>query len=265
MPRTVAIMQPTYLPWLGYFDLIDQADVFVLFDTAQFSKKSWHQRNRIRTPLGLGWLTVPVKTAGLPSVSIRDAEIALDSGFQRHHLGVVQANYRRAPFFDTYYEAFRGELTASAHQLGDLNIRLIRWLATTFGISTSFELASNLDVQGRRATLMLDICDRVGADICLSAAGAVDYLAREYDPLSRPNVSLVFHNYEHPNYRQTTLPFLPFASAIDLLFNEGDRSLEIIRAGRRPSRPSAVAFGGVGSRPQTGGPASAATGEGHSH
>jgi hypothetical protein len=112
---------------------------------------------------------------------------------------------------------------------------------------------------------MPDMCDRVGADICLCAAGAVDYLAREYDLLSRPDVSLVFHNYEHPNYRQTTMPFLPFASAIDLLFNEGDRSLEIIRAGRRPSRPAAVAFGSLGSRPQTGGTGSTVTGEGHSH
>lgn len=232
-------MQPTYLPWIGYFDLIDQADVFVFLDDAQFSRKSWHQRNRIRTPRGLEWLTVPVIGAGRFPLPIRDVRIAEDSGFPRDHLRALEVNYARAPHFPAHFPRLREILSASTRSLVDLNVGLIGWLAAALGITTPFETSSTLAATGRRADLMVDICRRVGATRCLSPIGAADYLAAEYDPSRNPGFELVFHAFSHPEYDQVFRPFMPFASAVDLLFNEGPRALGILRSGRAPSR---VAF-----------------------
>lgn len=232
-PRTAVIMQPTYLPWLGYFDLIDQADVFVFLDDAQLSRKSWHQRNRIRTPRGLEWLTVPVRTAGRFPLLIKDAEIARDSGFPRDHIRAIEFNYRTAPFFDAWFPSIRALLDEPETRLCHLNIRIITTLARAMGIATPFEVASVLGGRGKRSDLMIDLCVRVGASRCLSPIGSADYLATEYDPVRAPGLELVFHNYEHPVYRQMFEPFMPFASVIDLLLNEGDRSLATMRSGRR--------------------------------
>ncbi len=121
----VAIAQPTYLPWLGYFDLLDQVDKFVLLDTVQFEKQSWQQRNRIKTPTGLMWLTVPVVFRGRLGQRIVDVEIR-EPEFCRDHLRAVELNYRRAPFFGDYYPAFCELLgTASRHRSSDpQNLRL---------------------------------------------------------------------------------------------------------------------------------------------
>src|SRR5216684_6490113 len=102
----VAISQPTYLPWLGYFDLMDQVDVFVLLDDVQFEKQSWQQRNRIKTPVGLQWLTVPVIFKGRFGQLIKDVEIR-DPDFWRNHFRAIELNYRRSPFFDHYAEELR--------------------------------------------------------------------------------------------------------------------------------------------------------------
>src|SRR5271155_2267040 len=98
----VAITQPTYLPWLGYFDLIDQVDAFVLLDSVQFEKQSWQQRNRIKTPNGLQWLTAPVRTKGRSAQLIKDVEIA-ETDFYIKHLNLIQTNYRNAPFFENWF------------------------------------------------------------------------------------------------------------------------------------------------------------------
>src|SRR5580704_12957199 len=105
----VAISQPTYLPWLGYFDLIDQVDVFVLLDNVQFEKQSWQQRNRIKTPTGLQWLTVPVIFRGRFGQLIKDVEIR-EAEFWRNHLRAIELNYRRARFFHQYFEELSSRL-----------------------------------------------------------------------------------------------------------------------------------------------------------
>jgi hypothetical protein len=237
-------MQPTYLPWLGYFDLLDQVDKFVLLDTVQFEGRSWQQRNRIKTPAGLLWLTVPVAARGRHGLRIVDVEIK-EANFWRDHLRTVELNYRRAPFFDRYYPALNELLrsASSGPRLAELNIGLLRWLAEALGIETPIVRSSELAVDGKRTHLLAEICSLSGATTYVSPLGSADYLLNELPILTERGVNVVFQHYEHPTYRQLFPPFLAHASVLDLLFNEGENALKIIRSGRRtPFAPAEVAL-----------------------
>jgi hypothetical protein len=239
---TAVIMQPTYLPWIGYFDLMDQADIFVFLDDAQFSKQSWHHRNRIRTSKGLEWLTVPIRRTGRSPLLISAAEIAVETGYARKCVRAIEVNYCRTPFFDRYFPQLSDIHLAGKERLADLTVSLVKYLAAALGISTAITMNSEIGGEGRRSDLMADICCRVGADRCLQAAGSAPYLAKELDREGQAGVQLSFHQFDHPKYHQVHSPFLPFASAIDLLFNEGDAALSIIRSGRRRSLSASEVF-----------------------
>jgi WbqC-like protein len=239
----IAIAQPTYLPWLGYFDLLDQVDTFVLLDTVQFEKQSWQQRNRIKTPTGLLWLTVPVVFRGRLGQRIVDVEIR-EAEFWRDHLRAVELNYRRAPFFAEYFPALSELLPSAAAglRLAELNIGLLRWLAQALGIKTRIVRSSELAVDGKRTHLLAEICGLLGATTYISPLGSADYLLNELPILTGRGVDVAFQHYDHPSYRQLFPPFQPHASALDLLFNEGENSLATVRSGRRtPFAPSEAA------------------------
>ena len=239
----VAISQPTYLPWLGYFDLIDQVDRFVVLDNVQFEKQSWQQRNRIKSATGLQWLTVPVEFRGRLSQQIREVQIR-DASFGKDHLRAVELAYRRAPFFDEHYPVLVSHLQSvrDGSLLLDLNLELLRWLLKTMGITTPLFLASQIPVEGKRAELLAAICRNLGGETYLSAPGGAVYLLNEIGIMSRAGIDVFFHSYTHPEYKQRFPPFVPYASGLDLLFNEGPRSLEIVRSGRRePLLPEQVA------------------------
>jgi len=239
----VAIAQPTYLPWLGYFDLIDQVDAFVILDSVQFEKQSWQQRNRIKTPAGLQWLTVPVEFRGRFGQLICEVEIR-DRQFWRKHLRAIELNYRRAPFFEKYFNEFSVKLECFAQsRLLDLNRRLIEWFMSLLGIRTPLLFASQLGLPGKRTELLANICSHMGASTYLSPIGSAVYLLQEIEMLETRSIQLLFQNYEHPQYRQLFPPFIPYASILDLVFNEGERSMEIVRSGRgRPFSPSQLSI-----------------------
>jgi hypothetical protein len=238
----IAISQPTYLPWIGYFDLIDQVDAFVLLEDVQFEKQSWQQRNRLKTPVGLQWLTVPVIFRGRLGQLIKDVEIR-DVEFWRNHCRAVELNYRRCRFFDNYFGALTSHLTVTGStRLVDLNVQLIEWFMDLLGIKTRLVCSSELKLTGKRTELLANICCSLGATQYVSPLGSAAYLLEEQGMLLDQGIDLVFQNYHHPEYDQLFSPFLPYASILDLIFNEGDRSLEIIRSGRRePLQSSEVA------------------------
>lgn len=229
----VSIMQPTYLPWLGYFDLIDQSDVFVFLDVAQLVKQSWHQRNRIKVGHELRWLTVPVKKSGRRDQSIEETEITCALDFPRCHIGLIQNSYGRAPYFRQYFPALKSILESAGPSLSTLDQRLIRWMTEVLGLSTEFKNSSALAAQGKRSERLVEICEEVGATTLLAPIGSAVYMLTEPEVFARHGITVRFQNYEHPEYRQMSQPFLPYASTIDLLFNEGERALDIIRSGRR--------------------------------
>ncbi len=242
----VAISQPSYLPWIGYFDLIDQVDAFVLLDDVQFNKRSWQQRNRIKTPVGLQWLTVPVVVGGRLGQLIKDVEIR-DIEFWRDHCRAIELNYRRCRFFDNYFSALTSQLTITdSTRLVESNVQLIEWFMDLLGIKTRLVGSSDLKLTGKRTELLANICRSLGATQYISPLGSAAYLLEEQGMLLDQGIDLVFQNYHHPEYAQLFPPFLPYASILDLIFNEGDRSLEIIRSGRRePLQSSEVAAQGL--------------------
>lgn len=229
----IAINQPTYLPWMGYFDLIDQVDLFVILDNVQFVKQSWQQRNRIRTGNGLQWLTVPVAFRGRLGQLIKEVEIR-DSDFARNHIRAIELAYARSPFFSQYFPSLSERIEELRKGLLlDLNLGLIRWALEILKIETPLVRASTLGVHGKRTELLANICEVLGANEYLSPLGSAEYLLAEQNVLCQRRVDVAFQNYHHPQYHQVFTPFEPFTSVIDVIFNCGDQSPAIIRGGRR--------------------------------
>jgi hypothetical protein len=231
---TVAIMQPTYLPWLGYFALMDRVDTFVYLDSVQFARRSWQQRNRIKSARGEVMLTVPVAKKGLREQKIVEVEILYGPEFPRRHINVINECYRRAAFFEAYAPTLYDVLQAGHRKLADLTIAICEWLAQTFGIAARRIRAMSLDNAGTKADLLVHLCGQLGAGRYISPIGSHDYLAGS-DTFAKAGIELCYHAYEHPTYSQLYGPFLPFMAAIDLLFNIGPDSLAVIRAGQRPT------------------------------
>jgi len=238
--KTVVIAQPTFLPWSGWFDLADQADLLIVLDDVAFSKQSWQQRNRIRTntPEGLSFLTVPVRSAGRMGQPILDTALA-DTVFVDKLLRTISGNYSRAPYFARYYPELCDVMRASAAtgKLVDLNTGLIAWLCRQLDVATPQVRASELGVEGKRGEYVARLCEHVEATRYLSPAGAEEYLLEDRGAFDARGIDVVLHVYAHPEYRQCFKPFVPYASALDLLLNEGDAAAGIMRAGRRPARP----------------------------
>lgn len=230
MTRTAAIMQPTYLPWMGYFDMIDRADVFVFLDTVDFNSGSWQQRNRVKGPHGPIWLTVPTISTGT-SQPIAEVEIDTDQGFVEDHLKTLERSYANAGHYDDASPGLSEVLQKGHAHLSALNSDLIAWLTDHLAIEAEFAWASDLDVSGQKVELLIDVCETVDADRYLSAQGSRKYIEAN-NIFPDHGIDLTYHDFDHPTYDQRFGEFISHLSVVDLLFNEGPRSLEIIRSGR---------------------------------
>jgi hypothetical protein len=234
--RTAAIMQPTYLPWMGYFDLMDQCDVFVVLDSVQFDRHSWQQRNRVKTAHGPRWLTVPVLSRGRREQLISAVEIDPGGDFPRAHLKTIAHAYAKAPSYGRYAGSLAKILGGGHHYLGRLNAELIRWIAGELGITTELVRSSELDVQGRKVDLLVNICRQVGADRYLAPPGSRSYI-EQHNLFRQHGIALEYHAYSPPRYPQLHGEFVPSLSVIDVMFNVGERSLEVVRSGRLATTP----------------------------
>lgn len=230
-------MQPTFLPWLGWFDLADQGDVMIILDDVAFSKQSWQQRNRIRTHNGLEFLSVPVKTSGRFGQRIMDCELAAQP-FVEKMLKTLRANYAKAPFFETAINELEAAMKTAVgtKRMVELNCALISWMAVRLQITTPMIRASTLGVGGQRGEHVAGICECVSANRYLSPEGAESYLMEDRGAFDRRGISVWIHVYEHPEYPQQFAPFMSYASALDLIFNLGPAAGDLMRSGRRPAR-----------------------------
>ena len=227
----IAIMQPTFLPWIGYFDLIDSVQQFVFLDSVQFSKQSWQQRNRLKSSNGPLWQSVPVLTKGRFGQTIMDVEIDQKKNFAEKQIKTIMQLYRGAKYFDIYIDGIEGILARRHKLLVDLNIDFIEWISQQLGLPAKFLRSSCLDIQGDRVERVVSICKRLGADQYLSPEGSRQYI--DEDNLFDSNgIELEYHMFDHPEYQQLYGPFAPYMSIVDLMFNEGPASLGIIRQGR---------------------------------
>ena len=226
--KILAAHQPQYLPWLGYFDKMDHADVFVLLENVQFKKNEWQNRNRIRTVDGWQWLTVPV-CHRFPQ-TIAEVEIDDRTAWRRKHLQALKQNYGKAPHVDAILPGLEAALEDPGSHLAPLNIGLIDLLARTLGIDTPTVLGSEVPAREDPNARLVDLCLALEADTYLSGAGAHEYL--NVETFTAAGIEVRFQAFEHPAYQQRYEPFEPFLSAVDLIMNCGRESLSVIRSGR---------------------------------
>jgi hypothetical protein len=223
----VSINQPAYLPWLGYFHRIAVTDVHIVLDHVQFEKNSFINRNKIRTRQGWCWLTVPVRTAGkFGELPINELGIAGEKPWAPKHWETMRLNYCKAPFFDQHAAFFRGVYTRTWLNLVDLAHEVTGYLLDAFGIRTKLYFSSQMQAFGKKDELVLNLCRELGATVYLSGPLGRNYLREEL--FGQHNIAVRYDDYQHPTYPQVHPGFEPYMAAIDLLFNAGPASPEIL-------------------------------------
>jgi hypothetical protein len=223
-------MQPTYLPWIGYFGMMDVVDRFVFLDSVQFDKRSWQQRNQIKTANGPAWLTVPVASKGRRDQLIRDVEIDDGLDFAEKHIRTIRQNYSKAPHFHEFADGLFDVLSTRHVHLADLSINLIALLNDFLSITTPVKRGSEMKSTGTKAGLLAGLCRESDADIFLSPPGSREYLF-DSEAFEREDIAVRYFEFDHPTYPQCYGDFVSHMSIIDLLFNVGGESLSVIREG----------------------------------
>lgn len=228
---TLVVLQPGYLPWLGFFDQLRRADVFVYYDDVQYDKHGWRNRNRIKTQSGPLWLTVPVRHGGHGRQRILDVEIDPRTSWAYKHVASVRQAYAKAPFVGRYLPALEELLERSWERLVDVDIACVALMAEWLGLHTPIERSSALDVDGERSERLVNICRHFGASTYLSGDAARSYL--DLPLLERSGLRVEWQQYRHPVYPQLHGDFVSHLSALDLLFNCGDEAALIAFGGRQ--------------------------------
>lgn len=221
MDKTVAIIQSSYIPWKGYFDIIGMSDLFLFLDDVQFTRRDWRNRNCIKGPNGVQWLTIPVKSKGRYTQTIEETEIVDSSWAEKHWKSIVLC-YGRAPYFAPMaprVEALYAE-AARETRLSLINARLTRGLSALLGIATPFDWSSSYPHEGDKSQRLLSLCQAVGATRYLSGPSAAGYL--DVDLFADAGIDVAFMDYsDYPAYPQRHGAFVESVSVLDLLFNVG--------------------------------------------
>jgi hypothetical protein len=224
---SLSINQPAYLPWLGYFHRIAISDAHIVLDHVQLEKNSFTNRNKVRTPEGWCWLTVPVQTAGrFGDLPIKQVEIANQKPWAPKHWQTLRLNYSKAPFFDEYAGFFESIYARRWEKLAELAHEITAYLLNAFGIGTKLYFSSEMSASGKKGELVLNLCRELGATMYISGMLGRNYLQEEL--FVQHGIAVRYDEYRHPVYPQVYPGFEPYMAAIDLLFNCGPASLEIM-------------------------------------
>jgi hypothetical protein len=230
-------MQPTFNPWLGYFDLIDQSDVFVIYDDVQLSKQSWQVRNRIKTAQGDLFLNIPhLKTDNWRELLICDAKTNELLPWRKKHLKSIENSYKKAEHFEEIFSFVTELYNPIFDTVSAFNTNIIKQISNRVGIKNNFIQSSCLaDLEGTKDLRLLNICKTLNVTDYLSPQGSSSYI-EEFSPggeLAKGGINVWYHNYKPIQYLQVNGDFIPKLGIFDLLFNIGfNNSLEVIRAGR---------------------------------
>lgn len=214
--NSVAISQPTYLPWLGYFKMIESVDAFVFLDNVQFEKRSWQCRNRIKDNQDQShWLTVPIAAHDFKE-KIFDITIASDDKkWQRKHLNSIKMHLGKTPHFEEVIEVIERSFKKKFTNLSDFNIDLIQQVSANLGLTTKFYRASELNVYGKRTDLLLDILNKLNAKTYLSNLGSKDYLQFEEQRFQELGIELIYQKWQPPAYQQRGGAFVDKLAWVD--------------------------------------------------
>ena len=228
----VSINQPAYLPWLGYFDRIDYADIHVVLDHVQVEKNSYTNRNKIISNNGTQWITIPISKGVNGEKSINKIRCIDNKKWIKNHLNSISQNYSKAPFFSKYFNPLRDILQSKIDSISFLDIiEAINFqLFDYLGITTPIIYSSTLGIESKKSNLILDICKDQQANEYISGIKGKDYL--DTSSFNTQKIKILYQSYTHPIYKQKNEDFISNLSVLDLLFHEVPRSLSIIREGR---------------------------------
>ena len=230
--KTVAIHQPNYLPWAGYFYKMLACDDFIFLDDVVMATRSFSNRNRVKTKDRVLWLTVPCNHVWGETL-IKDVTIA-DQKWRKKHLRTLEESYKKAPYLDEYVPDLREILLTNDVGLCDLNIRLIKQVCEWLNISCSFHTSSALGVSSKADDRIIDLVKELGGTTYLSGHGGANYQTEE--KFKKEKIDLVYYNFQPPAYPQLWGEFEAGLSIVDLLFNCGADSRSILDHSGTPQR-----------------------------
>lgn len=227
------ILQPTYLPWMGYFELIKSSDIYVIFDHVQFVKQTWQQRNKIKINDNIHLLTIPVYKQD-KMLRICDVRIAYGNNESplETHWKTIKSTYKKAPYFKDYEEIFEKIYTTRYIYIRDLNVAIIKEILNILDIKTKVVYSSELNLKDKfmdTEEKLVNLCKKVGIDDFYEPEGGAKFL--DIIPFEENNINIRFQKIIHPIYKQLGKVFISHISVIDLLFNEGSNSMNIINKG----------------------------------
>jgi len=223
--KTISIRQPGYLPYLGFFKKIQSVDEFIFLNDVQYSRGDWDNRNKIRTTEGSLWLTVPILNNS--KKLLNEVKIDNSSNWIYKHKSAIKHNYENSPFFDKYWNHIEEILDKSYTKLLELNIALINYFISVLKIKTKIIFSSDLNLDSTGSEKLLDICKNCNAQIYLSGELGTNYLNEKI--FEKEGIQVIFEKFIHPTYSQKFEEFIPNMSIIDLLFNEGENSIDILK------------------------------------
>ena len=232
----VGVIQSNYLPWRGYFDFIDDVDLFVVHDDLQFTKGDWRNRNRIKTPHGARWMTVPVhyrQTAQL----ICETDIDYSRPWPRDHRNLIAASLGKAPYLRDVLDLVEPELEAGHRTISDLNVALMKSICRYLEVATPLRMSTELGLTTARTARLIDLLTRVGATTYVSGPSARAYL--EEARFHEAGIALEYKQYSYPPYPQLWGPFDGALSVIDTIANCGRAARSVLKSRQTAERVAA--------------------------
>jgi len=234
--KIVVVHQPDFIPYLGFFDRLLYADIYVVFDNVQYvrSSRGWTSRDKIKTRNGEKWISISTKAAARDT-DIKEIMLAEDDSWKQNHLNIIRECYKKAPFYDEIMPYIEALYSFECTRMMDFTMQSIKMLLTLFEIDTEIVYASSLNVSGKSNVLIADIMHKLNEKIYLSGTGAEDYYdAKVYE---EAGIKVVWQDFSHPVYPQQFGDFIPYLSSIDLLFNCGiKKSREILKSNSHPPK-----------------------------
>ncbi|MBI4619828.1 MAG: WbqC family protein [Desulfobacterales bacterium] len=223
----IGILQPGYLPWLGFFEQLYRSDVFVIYDDVQYDRNGWRNRNRIKTANGMQWLTIPVHCKFEDHPLVSNIKIDNKTNWGKKHLLSLKINYSKSPFFSKYIDIFEDAYSRMWGNLIDINMHFILELSRCLGLSSKKIIrSSTLNITGEKTDRLIKICKMFSVDVFYEGSAGKNYI--DENLFNSQGIRIEYQNYNHPVYKQLYGDFMPYLSVVDLLFNHGDESLSIL-------------------------------------
>lgn len=227
--KKIAILQSNYIPWKGYFDLINMVDEFILYDDMQYTKRDWRNRNKIKTPQGLKWLSIPVEVKGRYFQKINETKVS-DKDWAKKHWQQIKQNYSKANYFNEYKNIFEElYLGCDEEYLSQINYKFITTINKILGITTKIRWSSEFELIDGQTEKLLGLCKDCDADVYISGPAAKDYF--DEDLAQKENIQVEWMDYSgYKEYKQLYPSFEHGVSILDLIFNEGTNTTKFMKS-----------------------------------